>query len=297
VPRPRSIPQHKRVSVFLAYRLGGGKVLPVAKSFGIARSTVTSIVKEFKDLGFSEKPRAKLSMDFLVDMQDEHVRAITAHREVGPPALGSGTGNEKGRQDAMANPLPVDPDFHWHVKGTRAEQVISDETAAIHDYLSRESDTYRDLRQTLEGLCGLKERDSSPGDDPEPHLLPALAGRLHSAFFELAFQSVPPSENWLDWDTVHDQPRSLRLHREVVAVGTPEDHHRTKRGGGEFLVKSFQVFQRRFSELNRLRSDLQLAYEIVAKVCRSIEESDIRRGMCPGCPYPEAMIDAEWDNQ
>jgi hypothetical protein len=47
MPWPKTIKWEKRLSVFLAYRRNGGKVNPVANRYGIARSTVNVIVKEF----------------------------------------------------------------------------------------------------------------------------------------------------------------------------------------------------------------------------------------------------------
>jgi hypothetical protein len=61
MPRPKTIKWKKRVGVFLAYRRNGGKVNPVANRYGIARSTVNVIVNEFVDMGFADRPRAKVS--------------------------------------------------------------------------------------------------------------------------------------------------------------------------------------------------------------------------------------------
>jgi hypothetical protein len=37
-----------------------------------------------------------------------------------------------------------------------------------------------------------------------------------------------------------------------------------------------------------LRSELGIMQEIVNQTLESIEESDVRQGICPACPYPEA---------
>lgn len=76
MPRPKSITWEKRVAVFLDYRRSGGKVNPVANRYNIARSTVRVIVNEFTDMGFSQRPRAKVSEDLLRDMQNQHLDGL-----------------------------------------------------------------------------------------------------------------------------------------------------------------------------------------------------------------------------
>ncbi len=73
--RKRNIPWETRISIFLDYRQLK-KVYPTAKRQGIARSTVSAIVNEFKDMGFSETPRPDLSPPILTLAQEHHLRAV-----------------------------------------------------------------------------------------------------------------------------------------------------------------------------------------------------------------------------
>ena len=135
MPRPKTITWDKRVAVFLDYRRSGKKVNPVANRYGIARSTVTVIVKEFLAMGFSEVPRAKVSKDLLEEMQEQHIAGLVGldRKGVGRMYLGPGTGNEVGRQEAMADPLPIRDEARWHLKGTKAGHVIEEATNAIRE--------------------------------------------------------------------------------------------------------------------------------------------------------------------
>ena len=293
MPRPKSITWEKRVQIFLAYRKSGRKVNPVANRYGIARSTVSVIVKEFLEMGFSEAPRAKVSADLLNEMQQQHIVSLLElpRLGVGRLNLGSGDDNEAGRREAIANPLPIQEASRWHLSGTKAERVIEEATNGNRDYLRRESEAWQDLRLALEEACHLSERDVEIRQDPEPHLLPALKRRLRDAFFEGEFLAKPPPPSWLQWDLEPEEPEILRLQGEPIGIGSPEDHQRIKEGVTAFITTAFQVHQRRFSEVERLRQDMGLMDGILEKEVQAIRENDVRRGICPTCPYPEASLE------
>ena len=111
MPRPKSITYEKRAQVFLAYRQSGRKVNPVANRYGIARSTVSVIVREFEDMGFSEEPRAKVSADLLNEMQQQHIVSLLELPRLGVGRLNRGPGNdnEAERQRALASGGSLDP--------------------------------------------------------------------------------------------------------------------------------------------------------------------------------------------
>jgi hypothetical protein len=293
VPRPKSIAWEKRLAVFLDYRRSRQKVNPVANRHVIARSTARAIVKEFVDMGFSERPRAKVSEALLKEMQEQHLGSLGKFTcgEVGSLNLGPGTENEVGRQEAYDEPLPASEEALWHLRGTRAEKVIREAREAARDYLGRESEVWQDLRSALEEACKLPESEGAIGDDPEPHLLPALKRRLRNAFFEGGFLSELPPPSWLQWELAPDDPRVLRLQGEPVGVGRAEDHQRCREGVKAFLANNFRKHQRRFLEVWQLRKDMMLVGGIVAKAVGGVTEDDIRRGICPACPYPEASLE------
>ncbi len=148
MPRPKSITYEKRVQVFLAYRQNGKKVNPAANRHGIARSTVSVIVREFQKLGFADEPRARVSAELLSEMQQRHIASLLElpRMGVGRLNLGHGNDNEAGRQEALADPLPVQEESRWHLRGTKAERVIEEATNANLDYLRRESQVWLDHR-------------------------------------------------------------------------------------------------------------------------------------------------------
>ena len=87
------------------------------------------------------------------------------------------------------------------------------------------------------------------------------------------------------------EPTILRLQGEPIGIGSLEDHQQIKEGVTAFLGTAFQVHQRRFAEVERLRQDMELIDEILDKEVQAITEDDVRRGICPTCPYPEANLE------
>lgn len=212
--------------------------------------------------------------------------------EVGFLNLGPGTSNEAERQAAADEPLPIPEESRWHLRGTKAEHVIQQATDGARDYLRRESEAWQALPVALEEACGLQEREAAIEQDPRPHLLPALKRRIHRAFFDTAFRAQPPPPSWLEWDLAPSDPRVLRLQEEAVGIGSTEELQRIKEGVAAFLVDDFREYQRRFFEVDRLRHDMMLMQGIVHKTLAEITEVEIHLGICPACPYPEAVLDA-----
>ncbi len=291
--RPRSIPWDERVSIFLDYRRLR-KVQPTAKRHAVARSTVSAIVGEFVAQGFAEKPRARLSPELLCEMQEHHLAAMWP-LPVGNLDRGPGTDDEAGVQAAEADPLRVTDEAAWHLKGTKAEQAVDEARAAVRDYLQRDREARTGLREALEIACGLRERE---GEDLEPHLLAALRQTLRNAFFDAVHRTQPPAPAWLRWDIAPADAQSvLRLREQRIAFGTPADHERIKGGVTAFLANGFREHQLRFLEVEALRRDLGLMDEVVHKTIAAVSKDDVRRGICPACPYPEGRADPEPDQK
>ena len=60
-----------------------------------------------------------------------------------------------------------------------------------------------------------------------------------------------------------------------------------------FLADGFLEHERRFVEVDRLRRDLRLMQGIVVRALGSVTEDEKRSGICPACPYREAVLEAK----
>jgi hypothetical protein len=185
--------------------------------------------------------------------------------------------------------------LQWHLKGTDAEQVIQTAHSAACDFHRRDYAAWRDLRLALEESCKLPQRNGSSYQDQEPHLLPDLMSQLRDAFFDWHFRSQAPTPDWLEWDVAPDDSRVLRLRGKDAAVGSSEKHEHIRSGVADFLTSRFRKFQSRFLEVERLRLDLRLFQTVLGKSVGAVQEDEIRRRICPACPYPESQQELDRD--
>ena len=301
LPRPKSIPWEKREDIFLRYRLQGRKVYPVAKLYGVARSTVAAIVEEFRAGGFSVAPRARVSKELLGEMQEQHIRQVmryfglpVASREEAPASSRSlrlgysldtePRDSEEDAQEAMEqDPFPLEEEAAWHLKGTAAERSIEEVRNAARDFHARRFDLLHDLRLELEAECGLPVREADQSQQAEPHILSALLRQFQRA---IGAETVQP--NWPTWSVSEDR---LRMNDEPVAIGRPEEYQKVRQGVARFVRERLDEFQRRARELERLHRDFGFLSLIVREKLTSVQEGELRRAICPACPYPEMRLE------
>ena len=302
MPRPKSIPWEKRVDIFLRYRLERRKIYPVANLYGVARSTVAAIVDEFRAEGFSDTPRARVSRELLEEMQEQHIRQVmryfggpAAPGEEAPASSGfillgirplddQPRDNEEEAQVAMErDPFPLDEELAWHLKGTMAERFVDEVRNAARDFHARRYALLHDLRLELETESGLPVREADQGQQGGPHIFHALVRQFQRA---LSAETLQPG--WPEWSVSENR---LRMNDEPVVIGRPEDYEKVQQGVARFQLERFPEFQRQERELERFRRDLGFLSGIVTQKLKGVQERELRRAICPACPYPEARLE------
>ena len=302
MPRPKSILWEKRADIFLRYRLESRKVYPVAKLYGVARSTVAAIVDEFRAEGFSDTPRARVSKELLAEMQEQHIRQVM--RYFGAPAApgeeapaSSGflllgmrpldarprDSEEEARQAMEQDPLPLDEDLAWHLKGTAAGRSVEEVRNAARDFHAERYALLHDLRRQLEAECGLPVREADEGQQAEPHILPELVRQLQRA---INGETLPP--DWPRWTVSENH---LLMNDEPAVFGRPEDYEKVQQGVARFQLERSPEFRRRERELEMFRRDLGFLRGIVTEKLTGVQEGELRRAICPACPYPETRLE------
>lgn len=301
MPRPRTISWDKRVSIFLDYRRRG-KVFPTAKLHGVARSTVAAIIKEFKAADFSDGPRLNLSRSLLVQAQDHHLREImvelgvTSSVDVIEPSRNfrggldpeAATSTDLSLELPMRNSLSIADSLLWHIKETRAEETIRGANQAITDYNQRCLELWRDISSALAEECRLPVQPMFPNRiTPGPYVAHELVDFIYlESFGPSGLASLAPE----DWTPSPDDPSILNSGPFAVAVGEPAHHDAVRRGAVLYLSQALEQCQQRAQELRLLHHDLKYLASIVEETLAQLTQDQIRNGICPGCPYPEALI-------
>jgi len=306
MPRPRSIPYEKRVTIFLHHRRLK-KVYPVAKRYGVARSTVSLIVREFQEMGFAPAPRADLSPRLLVQIQEHHLQEVV--QELQKPrdlalvepggnvrallepeeALGEGAASDL---EAKRDPLPLTESLIWHLKGMEAERMVEDVKRGIRAYDRRCLQLWLDIRSGLEEACKLPVRlwRRAEAVKQPPGLLVGLVDVIYRQLFAPGGWIMRPPSEWPAWVSPENDPEILQLSGQAysLASGSPEALERVKQGVKAFVDGNLTRLRHVAAELAHLYHDLQYVKPIVEGALSSVTEEEVRRGICPACPYPEA---------
>lgn len=300
MPRTTSITSEDRTQAFLAWRRGGRKVYPIAKQFQIARSTLSGIVQEFLDQGFSDRPRANVSQETLLALQTAHLEAI--HQQLAPEEetspfdlmeirkldLTSAT-NEANAQDLLnVDPLPVSAEFLWHLRETSAARIIQEARGAAQDFHCRDLESWQALRQDLEAACRLQVIEDSEAKE-KPHLMLTIVSQIRNSFFDPTLQEKKSPGEWITWSRDRNVTRYLLANGQRAAVGTEDDHQQVRNGVDSFLRNAHQEHRTRFREIERLRRDLALLQDLLNEALRAVTREQIHSGICPACPYPEGL--------
>ena len=304
VPRPKSINWSTRVAIFVSYRRVGQKAYPVARHFRIARSTTGLIVKEFVESGFSVRPRAELSVQLLARAQELHLEelavALQEPRSISLPEpadwMRTGLEGQLALSDGLELEVPGgvpfarDEALDWHLRETAAEGVVSETNRASLDYRRRCLRLWRDIAADIEEACRLPVQAYR---QREAHEDPAIFDGLIDELYRLVF--VAPATRGRDpaghlhWDS--SDATQLRCNSHIVAGGQETDHRAIQDGVTRWLTTREAGYEERSRELVRLHDDLRFLQPILREALEKVTDDEVRSGICPACPYPEANAD------
>lgn len=299
--RPRSIEWKKRVAVFVSYRRVGQKAYPVAQHFGIARSTTGLIIKEFLEAGFSDRPRAELSVQFLGRAQELHLEELTEvlrrPRSINLPQprdwSRTGLEGEVALSDSPELEVPSevasagDEALDWHLRETPAEDVVRQKDQASLDYRRRCLLLWRDIAAEIGEACRLPVQ-AFPGKQPPegPAIFDGLVDELYRLVFAAPAARGRDPAGDLHWDP--SGTTQLSCNSRIVAVGQAADYRAIQDGVTRWLKTREAGYEERSRELVRLHHDLHFLQPILHEALEKVTDDEVRSGICPACPYPEA---------
>ena len=304
MPRPRSISYKKRVEIFLDYRRSRRKVYPVSKTHDVARSTVTLIVNEFREAGFSDQPRLSLSSELLEQAQIRHQCEVVEEFKSFPGiSVAEPAGNVKGGiNDASAlaenaeniirekQVLGLSPALVWHLAETQAEETLRAVGKSIIEYNVLCFDLWQGIRGNLEEQSGCPVAEARGSQDKESggQLYPVLVDEIYRRFCSHPIRRELPPPEWPRLKTRQNSGMG-EIELDSTAVARVDKGHQDLAGrvrntvhdhAGQYLEDA----KRLFATYGDLRYVLSYAQEVV----RQVQPEQVRIGICPDCPYPES---------
>lgn len=268
-----------------------GKIYPTAKQLGFVRSTVKNIVGQFTSAGFSEAPRPNVPEELLRQAQNLHLHEVK--RALAEPhsfRLSKPTDYLHAADDQ--GHIIISESLTWHLKDVENAEVLAQTQIAVDDMLGRCNILWLGIAEELvNGVdIGLISVEDWNEDNQEPYLFDTLVDRL----YRLQFSHSRTHESRFDglrW-TYREEQRILLEHHTFAATGDKQIVERVMAVTDTFVNQSFDEYSVRAFELERLYHDLQYLEPIIEESLSRVDESLVRQGICPMCPYPEVLLDS-----
>ena len=305
MPRTREITWQTRIRAFRLYRLNKGKVYPVAKELRMARSTITHVINDFLDSGFSKAPRANLSVHLLARAQELHMEEVI--RSLRKPLLITVPPERKTRSERghfgdvsiYTDPsglegISVDRNYTWHLRGTEAEGSNEDLENAFREYDDLCMGLWRNLATDLERLSKVKlvRIDDWQENDEKPVMFDSLVDVLYRKLLVSNRGKIDSVRDEISWRSDAGS-KYLWANNTRAAFGEESEHDAVRRAVAELVARTFSELDTRALQLRLFHEDLKYLGEALNQLLGEITDSAIRSGICPACPYPEASAE-DW---
>ena len=294
MPRRIRLSWHQKVGIFRTYRVLGGKGYPTAQRHGVARSTVRAVIEEFTHAGFTSAPRLQLSPDTLAKLQEKHVAEVVDIGEhpalsIAPPEDYPSRRQQRKERASSEPPMPVS--LQWHLKGTPVEGLLGEAEGAISEYIRLTVDLWRSVREALEQHCKMEAvEDDQIGEDWDGSRMSTILADV--AYRGLLETSFALTEQWKE-DSMRGasgvpSPRTFKRGGRRIAIVFDVDLDEFIDRIRVYERKDVPAFKQRAADLIPIYKDLRYLQPIAWDALRGVSLDDIRTGLCPSCPYPEA---------
>jgi hypothetical protein len=128
---------------------------------------------------------------------------------------------------------------------------------------------------------------AKPVEDPGEYIPHELVNLLYWYLFDPGLEGPLRTDLWRN---ASGQPGVLMAGTSAVAVGVAI-HEAVRAGISGLVAKGLDRYRRRAVELEAVFHDLGHLAAVLSEVFSEIGEEQVRRGICPKCPYPEAVLD------
>ena len=308
--RTRTILFGQRMEIFLDYRRARRKVYPVAIKHNVARSTVSLIVNEFREAGFSEKPRLDLPANLLEEAEKIHQIEVMAELEKAPSITApEPEGNVRGglgESDALASDaneilrakptIDLSTSLRWHLKETEAERNVAHVEEAIISYRAECFEFWEKINRDLEDNTDAIVRQSRDGQTPKSRgqLCLALVDAVYRRFCSLSRGNDALPSDWPRLMAREDG--TIELDNVLVA--------KVDKGSENLVADILSTIQAHRADyliqargLMATYGDLRHVLSYVQKVLGKVQPDQVQQGICPDCPYPESVGNQTPDQQ
>ena len=273
-------------------------MLPVSEVLSMARLTVKVIVNEFLDAGFSESPRTSMPSDTLRKLQEAHLneigkslmRGILLDAEVPEQCLLEKVGEDE--DESIAVPGTAATALDWHLKGTDIEETFSQALASINDYRAQCELLWGDIASRMKELARLPlvALQHPVQEVSDPGIFHTLVDLVYHRLFRILDEPIVPGDSWVYWSRNEADSAIVEANHKPVAVESSEKHAVVEIAVETFFNgDSLKAYRGRAVQLRLYHSDLKYVAGLLKETLR-VNAETLKEGICPWCPYPEAVL-------
>lgn len=303
----RRIPWQRRVNAFLTWRRLKQKIYPVSKDLNIARPTVKAIVEEFLDSGFSQSPRINLPVDTLRKLQDAHLKEISfswkggALPDLGPPEQYAHEADGQLKAIEVSTELTARPGVAlvWHLKGTEIEETFSQALASWNDYDAQCGALWNDVASALTELRGLEliPIQYTVQKESNPCFYDNLVDLVYRRLFRILDEPIASGDSWVYWSRDEADHDIVMANHKPVAVEPLGKHGLIENAVETFFTgDGLNVYKGRAVQLRLYHNDLKYVAGLLFEETTKVDPDTLKEGICPWCPYPEALL-IPWEDE
>ena len=205
--------------------------------------------------------------------------------------------SQDAEQDlSVAQFINLSEEAAQHLKGTKAKDVLDAALQEITPYYRRCLGLWRSIRTSLAHECDLPVRWLPwPFQGPlaSPFLHALLVDTVYLMLFEFTHgaRGLQPDQSWWSQSASPDGLPTLLFRQSAAAIGIPADSslvQHTQDGVARCVKDTFAKHEGEARELERLHHPLVYIAGTVQDQFQNLQAEEVRRGICPVCPYPEA---------
>lgn len=193
------------------------------------------------------------------------------------------------------------------MRGTGAESILGHVRQALHQFDLQCQGLWSALSTEVEGACNTKQegndrvgtgemhskirvaayrQQDNPMEVREPYITCNLVNLVYESLFDSGLEGDRRPEIWRPSS---GEPDIFMAGPIAVAVG--EGIHETvRRGISGLLIEGLDSCRARALALEGMFLDLGYLSTVVGQVLSETTEVQVRKGICPKCPYPEALL-------
>ncbi|MCH8064013.1 MAG: hypothetical protein IH861_16090, partial [Chloroflexi bacterium] len=191
---------------------------------------------------------------------------------------------------------PANQDLLWHLRNTTFEDSIRQMESALRDYDQRCRALWINFARRLEDhaktrLIKIEEWQNEQNEGMQPALFDSLVDVIYRRALDKIDEYGSRPIKGINWRSDSDS-KVLWANGIRAAVGDSSVHEHVQHAVKLLEDGSTKELDSEAFQVRLLYEDLEYLKRVILQDLAEISEADLKKGICPRCPYPEVAADS-----